>query len=178
MSLTTRTFNDFDTNSTPLSGDYLVGVCSNGSAEFKTTVSAIGPFAEDSSHNIFSRRGDNSVSNIGNSTISGGCQNVISTASGMSGGDVIAGGVNNCTDYFGGGLNTISGGYKNEVVSVGGEGAPTYSNTIGGGACNCISAYSFAGFNTIGGGEGNCVSAFEACGSTIAGGVCNHSNNY
>ena len=220
MALKTQTFNNFNTNTTTLSADFLVGVLANGSAEFKAPISTIGAYVKDDNNNsIKPILGDNCFINDNDSVISGGHDNCI-VAGSASWVNNIAGGAGNCisaannstTNTIGGGYancvigqnaekNTISGGCQNQISSFGGEGY-TGSNTIGGGISNCVTSSAYlngsdynvsntiaggcrnkiqayqACYNTIGGGEGNCVSNAFGAGSTIGGGIDNCINSF
>ena len=181
---TTKTFPSFSTNTTPASGDYLVGYYADGSTEFKATLDIISPFVGDTNENIrpvsYNNGVDGCHSTIGGgrinhvygscSVISGGAYNYVDGQAAAIGGGhanratdehaAIFAGAHNCANA----LNaTVVGGYNNCAL------AP--DTFIGAGKNNTASGYC----STISGGEGNYAGGGNA---TITGGSNNNAYGF
>ena len=124
---TTKTFPSFSTNTSPASGDYLVGYYADGSTEFKATLDIISPFVGDANQNIRPVTGNNTVSNC-NATVGGGYNNtacrLVSTVSG--------GRCNTASGNY----STVSGGDSNNASQDwsavgGGYGNISFSRRVG-----------------------------------------------
>jgi hypothetical protein len=190
----TKTFNDFNINNNPATNDYLIGVCSDGSAEFRTELSKVGAYTINPSiSSIQPILGENVAAGI-NSVISGGINNVAgtqysavvggnnnvacSTAAGSHAAAFVGGGHDNCACgpwnpvVVGGAYNRATG--SNSFVGGGcGNHAYGYHSTIAGGTNNRICEG--VSESVIAGGNGNCIETDSGNGdsNTISGGCSN-----
>ena len=194
MALKTQTFNNFDLNNNPQIADFLVGVCSDGSAEFKTPINRVGAYTTvQGTSSIQPILGGNTASGD-YSVVSGGLNNVAgtqysavvggknnqacSTAAGPNASAFVGGGHDNCAcgDWnpavVGGAYNRATG--SNSFVGAGcGNHAYGYHSAIVGGTNNEICNSVHESF--IGAGRNNCLDTDGGYGyaNVIAGGCSN-----
>ena len=169
--MATKNFTNFNLSTSPLTGDYIVGYCQDGSAELRTAVSDLG--------NTLKTLPGFSVYATG-----GGCNSIIPVAGdNVVSGDnsVIGGGGGNNICSFPIEYATIGGGSVNVIAS-------GFGSTVGGGEGNCVTTGShvtIAGgcantasgdYAFIGGGEANCIYG-AADHSVIGGGSSNQIDN-
>ena len=195
--MATKNFTNFNLSTSPLTGDYIVGYCQDGSTELRTAVSDLGNTLKtlpgfsvyttgSGCNSIIPAAGNNTISGD-YSNISGGINN---TVSGYY--STIAGGNGNCASdlsFVGGGLSNcacsnytfIGGGEGNYVRSVHGVIAGGCQNSasgdysaIVGGENNCITPFQ-GDHNFIGGGQSNTISGYH---NSIAGGNFNTMSTY
>lgn len=130
--MATKNFTQFDLETTPLSGDYLVGYKEDGSAEFRTTVRDIleeGGYQVVPGTNSIKPISDDNIIDSNNSNIGGGTNNHILSSGDFS---VIAGGSGNSASgaYSAilGGRDNSDAGYTNTFI-LGSSLSATRANT-------------------------------------------------